>query len=289
MRSSLFNPGRAVALVALLGVWAAAGPGHASPGPLVVGTFNIHYIAPWQDRMVWEDRREAVVAMLEDAEADIFAFQEMETFEGGSYNDENRQLDWIARHFPDYAFAAAGDPREYPSTQPVMYRRDRFDVAEQGFFFFSPTPDEIYSRSWDGGFPAFCSWVRLIDRETGGGFYVYNVHFDHSSRSNRVKAARLVAERIRSRRHQDVPAIVVGDFNAPWFFAPVQIVSDAGLHIADTTGSTFHFARGINIVPAIDHVLVTEGLGARRTEVLRRRYDGVWPSDHYPVLVTVTP
>jgi endonuclease/exonuclease/phosphatase family metal-dependent hydrolase len=257
--------------------------------PFTLGTFNIHYIAPWQEGIRWEGRRDAVVSMLEEAEADIMVFQEMETFEGQSYSEENRQLDWIARHFPGYAFAAVGNPREYPSTQPVMYRRDRFDALDQGFFFFSPNPDEIYSRSWDGGFPAFASWVHFLDRRSRTSFYLYNVHFDHSSRGNRIKAAELVVDRLGDREYPEDPVIVAGDFNAPWFFRPVQIVSDAGLDIADTTGSTFHLRRGINIIPAIDHVLASDGFEIGSTEVLRKRYGGVWPSDHYPVLVTLTP
>lgn len=274
----------AVALVALLAV--ACSP--AAADTLIVGTFNIHYTAPWQDRMAWEDRRDAVVAALSDGGFDLMAFQEMETFEGGSYNEENVQLEWIAAHFPDYDFAAVGDPREYPFTQPVLYRRSRFEPLEQGFFFFSPTPDEIYSRSWDGGFPAFCSWVRFRDRRTEATFYLYNLHLDHSSRGNRVKAARLTARRISQRAHPEAPVIVTGDFNAPWFFRPVRIIAESGLQVAETRGSTFHFYRGINILPAIDHVLAAEPFTPQGTRVLRRRYDGTWPSDHYPVLVTLS-
>jgi endonuclease/exonuclease/phosphatase family metal-dependent hydrolase len=268
----------------------AGAPVSADTAPaFTLGTFNIHYVAPWQEGLRWEDRRDAVVAMLEAADADLMAFQEMETFEGGSYNEENRQLDWIARHFPEYAFAAVGDPQVYPSTQPVMYRPERFEPLDQGFFFFSPDPDDIYSRSWDGGFPAFASWVRFADRRSGTSFYLYNVHFDHSSRGNRIKAAELVVERLGGREHPGDPVIVAGDFNAPWFFRPVQIVSDAGLDIADTTGSTFHLRRGINIIPAIDHVLVSDGFEIGPTEVLRKRFAGTWPSDHYPVLVRLSP
>ena len=257
-------------------------------GAFTVGTFNIHYTAPWQDRMAWEERRASVLAMLEDAEFDLLAFQEMETFEGGHFNEENRQLDFIAARFPEYAFAAVGKPEQYPSTQPVMYRRERFEVLAQGFFFFSPDPDEIYSRSWDGGFPAFCSWVRFRDLQSDGAFYLYNVHLDHSSRGNRIKSAELIAGRVTEREHTSDPVIVVGDFNAPWFFRPVRIVAEAGLDIADTTGSTFHFFRGINVLPAIDHVLVSQPFEPQDTRVLRRSYEDTWPSDHYPVLVTVS-
>ena len=107
---------------------------------ITFGTFNIHYITPWQEKMVWEDRRDAVVSALRQGAADIIGFQEMETFAGGHWNAENRQLDWIVRHFPEYAVTAVGDPRVYPWTQPIFYRHRRFKSLEQGFFFFSPNP-----------------------------------------------------------------------------------------------------------------------------------------------------
>jgi endonuclease/exonuclease/phosphatase family metal-dependent hydrolase len=169
-----------------------------------------------------------------------------------------------------------------------MYRRTRFAVLAQGFFFFSPEPDEIYSRSWDGGFPAFCSWVRFRDLHRNTAFYLYNVHLDHSNRANRIKSAELIASRIGNREHSTDPVIVAGDFNAPWFFKPLRILEEAGLDIADTTGSTFHFFRGINVLPAIDHVLVSPPFAPVGTRVLRHSYRDTWPSDHYPVFVTIS-
>lgn len=256
---------------------------------IVFGTFNIHYISPRQKKMKWEDRREAVVEILREGSADVIGFQEMETFVGGHWNEENRQLDWIVRHFPEYAVSATGDPREFASTQPILYRRERFEAVGQGFFFFSPDPDVIYSRPWDGRYPAFCSWSRLFDRKTGRSFYVYNVHFDHGSPQNRLKSARLVAERVSTRMHPGDAAVIFGDFNAPKFFGAVMTLRNNGFTLAQTTGSTFHFNRGINLLPAIDHVLFSDGLFHRETTVIRKRFAGVWPADHYPVFVTLCP
>jgi endonuclease/exonuclease/phosphatase family metal-dependent hydrolase len=251
---------------------------------LTVLSFNIHYLAPGQKRLDWASRRDAVVLVLREADADIIAFQEMETFSGGHYNPENRQRDWVAAHLPQYAAAATGDPAVFPNTQPVFYRSERFQALEQGFFFFSPRPQEIYSRPWAGRYPAFCSWVRLRERASGRSFYVFNLHLDHGSLRNRLMSARLVAERIRERGRAEEPALVVGDFNAPALFRPVQIVRRAGMRVAPPRGSTFHHYRGLHLLPAIDHLLFTPPFFHLRTGVLRGRYDGVWPSDHYPVL-----
>lgn len=255
---------------------------------IVMGSFNIHYVSPRQEKMIWEDRRDAVVEALRLGNPDIIGFQEMETFVGGQWNQENKQLEWIKEHFPRYAVTSFGDPRVYPSTQPILYRRDRFEALDQGFFFFSPAPDQIYSRPWKGRFPAFCSWSRLHDKTTDRNFYFYNLHFDYSSLRNRLNSATLVAERIASRDHNEDGVIVIGDFNAPRFFRPVRIVAEAGLTVAETRGSTFHFNRGINIQPAIDHALYSKEFEYRSTRVIRDSFDGKWPSDHYPLFVTLS-
>jgi endonuclease/exonuclease/phosphatase family metal-dependent hydrolase len=255
---------------------------------IVVGTFNIHYISPRQKKMIWEERREAVVGVLRLGNPDIIGFQEMETFVGGHWNQENKQLEWVKEHFPQYAVTSFGDPRVYPSTQPILYRKDRFEALDQGFFFFSPTPDRIYSRPWEGRYPAFCAWSRLHDKSTDRSFYLYNLHLDYSSLENRLKSAKLVAERIATRKHIEDGVIVIGDFNAARSFRPVRIVAEADLKVAKTRGSTFHFNRGINIQPAIDHVLYSKEFMYRSTRVIRERIDGNWPSDHYPLFVTLS-
>jgi endonuclease/exonuclease/phosphatase family metal-dependent hydrolase len=273
----------------LAGCSSAAAPGQGGNGEFSLLSFNIHYISPTQADMAWEGRKAAVAAALLEADADIMAFQEMETFMRGDFSDQNLQRDWVSAQFPDYGISANGEPRDFPSTQPIFYRLERFEALEQGFFFFSDTPELIYSRSWDGRFPAFCSWSRFRDKRSGMSFYLYNIHLDHASLGNRIKAARLIAERIAAREHGMDGVLVAGDFNALAAFRPPRIVADAGLTLAPRDGSTFHFNRGIGLMPAIDHVLYSKDFIHVETKTLRRRYGGVWPSDHYPVLVRLDP
>ena len=172
----------------------------------------------------------------------LIGFQEMETFDGGHSSDRNVQLYYLLDAF-GYQAAATGDPSAYPSTQPVLYRPARLSPVEQGFFFFSPTPDEIYARPWHGRFPAFASWVRFKDAETGVRFVVVN-DFDARNVRDRLRSARLVGNE---------PVVVLGDFNAPAFFPTMRILARS--HRAPARGSTFHFGSGVHLVPAIDHVL----------------------------------
>jgi endonuclease/exonuclease/phosphatase family metal-dependent hydrolase len=143
----------------------------------------------------------------------------------------------------------------------------------------------IYSRSWDGRFPAFCSWVLFRERAGDRLFYVYNVHFDAGSAGNRRRSADLVLSRVSERDRPDAEVVITGDFNAPTFFPTMRKFERAGYTIAETAGSTYHFNIGLHLIPAIDHVVFSDGLRHRDTRLYRRRYAGSRPSDHYPVKV----
>ena len=62
---------------------------------LHIASFNIHYITPNRADDGWTDRKQAVIEVLQDIDADVIAFQEMETFVGGSFSQRNLQLEWI--------------------------------------------------------------------------------------------------------------------------------------------------------------------------------------------------
>ncbi len=265
---------------------------HSDPpqGSFRVASFNIHYVAPWQTALAWERRKDAVVKALAGIEADVIAFQEMETFAGGSFNDENRQLDWVLAHFPEYAAGAVGDPRTFPSTQPILYKRSRFTQLEQGYFFFSDTPEVMYSATFNGSYPAFCSWSKLQIVGSDTTVYVYNVHYDYKSFKNRRLSNALVLERVRPVLREGEHVIVAGDINAFSFSPTARALKGLPLALAPPSGATYHFNRGVNLLPAIDHIFYSEGLQQHGDTVVERvSYDGIWPADHYPIWIQLKP
>jgi len=230
-------------------------------------------------------RRGAVDAAFKAMDADVVAFQEMESFARGSVQPVNLTLDWLTENNPDYGVAAANDPAVFPSTQPILYRADRLRSVDEGWFFFSDTPDTLYARTYNGSFPAFCSWATFEDRETGQRFSVFNVHFDYASSENRRRSADLVATRIRPRIAAGETVFVVGDINAGLGSTPVETLAAEGLDFTMVPGSTYHFNRGLNLTPAIDHIAVTGDMQALgEATILRGKFEGNWPSDHYPVI-----
>lgn len=263
------------------------------PGTVRVASLNVHYImlreetGPWSVGD-WDRRKGPMDDAFKQIDADIFAFQEMESFAQGSDGSVNLTLDYLLANNPGYAAAAVGDWREFPSTQPILYRTEHFRLLDQGWFFFSRTPDVIYSRTFDGSYPAFASWAEFAPTQGGRPFRVVNVHFEYKSRNNRRLSAELVRERVQPVIDAGTPLLLAGDVNARLGSNTVEILEEAGLDFLPVDGATYHFNRGINLFGAIDHLAVTDNVRpANEPMVLRQRFRGEWPTDHYPVFADI--
>lgn len=261
---------------------------------LRVASYNVHYIVTFQETgpwslADWERRKTPLDLAFKALDADVITFQEMESFAGSSANETNLVLDWLLLNNPDYAAAAVGDVRTFPSTQPILYRTDRLEPLDQGWFFFSDTPDVIYSPTFNGSYPAYASWAVFRDLQSNERFRIVNIHTDFGSRSNRIKTAELVAERVSAWADAGETVIVAGDLNARSGDRTHDILADAGVDFAPFQGATYHLNRGLNLFGAIDHIGVIGTLQrVGEPVVLRQKFNGEWPTDHYPVVVDYT-
>lgn len=271
----------------------SVGPGLVPPpeNSFRVASFNTHYIILGADEGRWSvgdwhRRRDAVDATFRALEADFVAFQEMESFARGGDGNTNLARDWLLANNPGYAAGASGDARDFPSTQPIFYRTDRYEMLDQGWFFFSETPEVIYSRTFNGSYPAFASWADFRPVEGGERFRILNLHTDYASLENRRRSIALVADRIRPWIAEGMGLIVVGDFNALHGSNLLDMLRREGVSFPRIRGATVHFDRGLNLFGAIDHIGHSDGLVPVGVPMVhRQRHDGVWPSDHYPLAV----
>ena len=92
----------------------------------------------------------------------------------------------------------AGRWREKGEYSAILFKRDRFHVAEAGTFWFSDTPSVVASKSWGNQITRICTWARFIDRD-GRAFYHFNLHLDHQSQPSRERSAVLLRGRIDTR------------------------------------------------------------------------------------------
>jgi endonuclease/exonuclease/phosphatase family metal-dependent hydrolase len=178
----------------------------------------------------------------------------------------------------------------------VLYRKDRFDVAESGTFWFSDTPEIAGSKHWGNMLPRICTWVRLIEKKTGRGFYIYNVHLDHQSEASRVRSTKLLAQRVAWRKPIE-PFVVMGDFNSgpdsPEMAyllrqpetKPPQAMMDV-LAVArpeQRNIGTYHAFTGRTDGARIDMILTDPDVKTQNARIDQRKFDGRYASDHFPV------
>ena len=260
------------------------------PDTLRLATWNVHYILRNQQTgrwgvSGWEARKEPMNATFKAINSDVLAFQEMETFSGGNDDSENLARSWLLERNPGYNAAAIGDWREFPSTQPILYRRDRIEVLDQGWFFFSETPDAIYSRTFNGSYPAFATWARFRDRRTGSEFRVVNVHLDFRSTENRRRSTALIVARVEPWIASGETVFLAGDLNARLGSDLHDMLEETGLSFLPVAAATYHLDRGLNLFGAIDHLAYAGTVRpAGPPVVFQQKLGPVWPADHYPLI-----
>ena len=100
-----------------------------------------------------------------------------------------------------------------------------------------------------------------------------------------MRSVELVADRITPWIAADETLLVIGDLNARIGDRVVDILAETGLEFAPVKGATIHFNRGINLFGAIDHIAsIGDAELIGDPIVLRQKFDGEWPTDHYPVI-----
>ncbi len=248
-------------------------------------TFNLRVNTPVDGGNAWPYRiRHAAAAIKKTAPLVV-----------GTQEGTNAMLLDLDRELPGYSRLGEGrsgpvseDDRLHDECCAIYYRQDRLALASSGQFWLSETPEVPGSRSWDSSLPRICTWACFEAKASGRRFYAFNTHFDHLGQQAREESARLVLERIRRCREEEgIPAVLMGDFNAypdnPAIVALREQLADAYGVLQEEAGRTFHAYEGGTEGQPIDYLFATEGAEFRKTIVHRERWEGAYPSDHYPV------
>ncbi|SCM69488.1 endonuclease/exonuclease/phosphatase family protein [Donghicola eburneus] len=258
-----------------------------------LATYNVHYIKLQEETGQWsiEDwhrRKEPLNTAFRAIGPDIITFQEMESFASENGDEVNLARDYLLERNPEYSYAARGDWTYCPMTQPIFYRTSRFELLDEGSFAFPETYKRMRHTCEIGGYPYFASWVKLRVKATGQTLRVVNMHLDYCNQKNRRKSAELISQHIDPWMADGDHVVLMGDFNSWDGMRPLRVLARRGLNIPQIAGSTFHFNRGLHLFAAIDHMGFSENIRLATTPVVvRQKFLGEYPSDHYPLLSDV--
>ncbi|WP_374408839.1 endonuclease/exonuclease/phosphatase family protein [Pelagerythrobacter sp.] len=252
-------------------------------------TFNIRLDIESDGANAWPYRHAMVAALIRRQAPDLLGTQEVLL----------HQKQYLEQALPGYTFVGVGrdDGAEGGEFSPLAWRSDRFEMLDSGTFWLSPTPD-VPSKGWDAALPRIATWALLRDRRSGRTVRALNTHFDHVGTAARASAARMIAEWARQ---GDTPTVVMGDFNVPTGSEPYTVLAttaQSGLADARAISRTPPYGpsgtfTGFDITAApeapIDHVFVTGDFTVDAYAVVTQHREGRLPSDHYPVVVDLTP
>ena len=280
-----------LSVLAALLVHGGAGAQPVPRDPLQVMSFNIRYGTAKDGDNHWSARREMLFDVIRERDADLVGLQEALA----------SQIDEIVAAVPGYAVVGVGrdDAGRAGEFSAILFKKDRFRVADAGTFWFSDTPEVPASKSWGNNITRICTWARLIDRD-GRGFYHFNLHLDHESQPSRERSTVLLRQRIDARPFPTDPVVVTGDFNVgernPALAALVAKDNPASpfvdtyrvLHPDETVVGTFTgFKMGNTAGEKIDYVLVQPGAEVMSAEIIRTSRNDRYPSDHFPVAARI--
>ncbi|HMB90063.1 MAG TPA: endonuclease/exonuclease/phosphatase family protein [Rhodothermales bacterium] len=257
--------------------------------PLRVMTFNIRYNNPGDGVNAWPNRKDKVASMIRLHGADLIGLQEV-------LKDMLDELDAL---LPEYNWLGVGraDGQETGEYSAILYRKSRFEVLDQGTFWLSETPEVPGSKSWDAAIERIATWAQFRDRITGEVFYHFNTHYDHIGEQAREESSLLLKRRI-AEIAKEAPAVLTGDFNVEHSAAAYQaLVTGAGalqdVHDVSTfphhgPTSTWNGFDAIEPGRWIDFIFVRGPVVVGQHAVLSDTWDGLFPSDHLPVLTEIS-
>jgi endonuclease/exonuclease/phosphatase family metal-dependent hydrolase len=252
---------------------------------LNVATFNLRMDTPNDGENAWPNRKEMVKGLIRFHDFDICGTQE----------GYKHQLDDILQ-LGNYAYVGVGrdDGKNAGEHSAILYKKDRFEVIENGDFWYSETPD-VPGKGWDATCcNRICSWAKFRDNETRKVFFVFNSHYDHQGRIARKNSSLLLLKQLK-KIAGDFPVFCTGDFNATPNDEPMQIIYNDGKmkdsYIVTkqppygTAGTTNSFDLRSPMKNRIDYIWVTESIAVTRYGVLNEQQYGRFPSDHFPVMI----
>lgn len=251
-------------------------------GQIKMMSYNLRCISPtdW-GKKAWFYRANLVVDDIENEKPGIIGFQESTKWHYKYLVDTLKGYDSVIE-YRDEAFNSEGCP--------IFYNTSLYELVDKGSFWLSETP-EVMSKSWGAQYNRVCSYVILTDKASGEDFVVFNTHLSHVSDEARINGIKVVLDKIAE--FGSLPSVIMGDFNALEGSVTYNSVTENFLDakkVAEKTSDSHTYQNWGNPekFQRIDYFMVSKtGFKINSYDVLSAVHDGVYSSDHCPIVLEV--
>ena len=254
-----------------------------SAGEIRIMSANVRCLNP-QDlgKKSWFYRADLILKNIEAEAPTVIGFQEVTKWQYAYLCDTLSGYDSVITYRDDTL---------YSEGCPVFYNTSLYNLKDKGSFWLSETP-EMMSKGWDAACYRICSYVILEEKENGKQFVVFNTHLDHVSDTARINGIRVVLDKIA--QFGGLPSVIIGDLNAAEDSETYRSVTenflDAKYQLENPQISATYQNWGTELDrPCIDYCMISKtGFMVNSYKVVQTTYDGVYPSDHFPLSVSLT-
>lgn len=249
-------------------------------------TYNIRYDNPADGLNNWSYRKQDVIKLIEQSNPIAFGIQE----------GLAQQVAFIDSNLINYKYTGVGrdDGNTKGEYAAIFFDTTRIKLIAGNTFWLSETPDTV-STGWDAALPRICTYGLFQTIDSGKQFYVFNTHFDHVGLTARNNSAKLILQKINLINTNNLPLILLGDFNCEPTSEPIQTIAkqlyDAQIiaqqPFTDIPGTFNGF--DIQSIPEkrIDYIFVIGFEVIAIKHLLNKTEKGLWVSDHLPVEANV--
>ena len=179
---------------------------------------------------------------------DLICFQETQTPHAKKYSDSLREYDYVLYD---------NDGTTYNS-QPVFWKKDKFERVDSGIKWLSNTPD-VRSKFEESDYTRSFTYVILKDKVTGEKLVVISTHTDYVQAAVEKQTAILME---LTQEFRNMPMVILGDFNMRDNSVAYQNMSnecfiDAGRYLNAPTKASidFCFVDVTRVVPTAYKVI----------------------------------
>lgn len=237
----------------------------------------------------WENRCPLLQKIITDFHPDVLATQE----------GQEKQIKCLSQLLP---LKLVESHREWIAERmyPCLYvNEEQIKVKKSGDIWLSETPQTPGSFSFRSTFPRLCTWMQVTHLVNNQDYFVVNTHLDHVLEETRLEQIKVLIREVGNLNKDHLPLILMGDFNDSPMSRVRKIILNS-MNLKDPwieegfPEETSH--HGFKVIQdqkgagdRIDWILVPQAFAVEQIYLEKKSFNGIFPSDHYPLLATVIP
>lgn len=227
-----------------------------------------------------ETRAQNVITTINQRDPDVICLQEVTPT-------------WMAilQETLSHAYGIVGEAREEgrdAEYNPVLYKKDAYELLEQKTFWLSETPRE-FSRLSESMYYRICTMAVLCEKKTDRCVRVVSVHMDYIQEAA-AKQAAILLELLRG--ETPMPTVFCGDLNTMKWNDAYQILACSEFcdveEVAEEKTVVPTFQKFGEREDTIDFCFVKD-ITVKKFIVEEVKIGGEYPSDHNPLYLEIEP